>query len=337
MNRKLETEIKKLIPQFTFWRKYGLWSRSRYEQFLCFFSEKIAHSIDNEILIVSLSIQNKWRDRGGNIHASLIGSIVRRNEKAAIHAEIVWLKRLEIFRGNVWSNLNPKTDNELFSEALRDNINPPKVLIKTVGYTEYERAYGLWRHLIRDISDELPLEYHRLFIVWGESSQYDFPSLPSGRYAYWCANDSTAWQIKADGTGLGKLISENWHSLTNQDPVKVATFLLLFTGKGSRNTHHVIRDRADIQSMVTTYDILGEGGYVINERELAKVGDLCTWWVDKSADRATLQALTLMGWMHDKRNIGIETVHIEREGAVSYAKRYVISQNVFKETPMIMY
>jgi hypothetical protein len=214
-------------------------------------------------------------------------------------------------------------------------MDPPKVLIKTVGYTEYERAYKLWRHLIWDISDELPLEYHRLFIVWGESRQYDFPSLPSGRYAYWCANDSTAWQIKADGTGLGKLISENWHSLTDQDPVKVAAFLLLFTGKGIRNTHSVKRDRADIQSMVTTKGM--DAGYVINERELAKLGNVVTRWVDKSADRATLQALTLMGWMHEKRNLGIETVHLEREGAVSYAKRNVISQEVFKETPLIMY
>jgi len=98
-------------------RRYGLWSKSRYEQFLCFLSEKISHSIDKETLIVSLSIKNKWRDQGGNIHASLRGNIVRRNQEAEIGAEIVWLKKLKIFRGSVWSHLNPKTDSELFSEA----------------------------------------------------------------------------------------------------------------------------------------------------------------------------------------------------------------------------
>lgn len=113
----MEAEIKKLIPQFTFRRRYGLWSKSRYEQFLCFLSGEIAQSIDKETSIVSLSIQNEWRDQGGNIHASLRGNIVRRNEEAEIGAEIVWLKRLKTFRGNVWSHLKPKSDNELFLEA----------------------------------------------------------------------------------------------------------------------------------------------------------------------------------------------------------------------------
>lgn len=214
-------------------------------------------------------------------------------------------------------------------------MDPPKVLISNLGSAQYEGASQSWRDSIEEISDQLPLEFHRLFIVRGTTRQFDFLSLPSGRYAYWCANGSTAWQIKADGTGLGRLISENWHNLTDQDPVKVAAFLLLFTGKGIRNAHSVKRDSADIQSVVTTKGIFG--GYVINERELAKVGNEGTRWVDKSADRATLQALTLMGWMHDKRNLGIETIHIEREGAISYAKRNVISQEVFKGTPLIRY
>ena len=113
----MEALIRKFIPQFTFSRRYRLWSESSYDQFLCFVSEKITHAIDKETSIVSLSIQNNWRDQGGNIHASLRGKISRRNEEAEIGAEIVWLKRLKTFRGNFWSHLNPKSDNELYSEV----------------------------------------------------------------------------------------------------------------------------------------------------------------------------------------------------------------------------
>ncbi len=113
----MEAQIKKFIPQSTFRRRYGLCSKNIYEKFLCFVSEKIAQAIDKETSLVSLSIQNDWQDQGGNIHASLRGEISRRNTTAEIGAEIVWLKRLKIFRGNVWSHLKPKSNNELFSEA----------------------------------------------------------------------------------------------------------------------------------------------------------------------------------------------------------------------------
>ncbi len=125
----MEAQINKFIPKFTFTRSYGLWSESRYDQFLCFVSEQIAHTIDKETSIVSLSIQNKWQDQGGNIHASLRGKISRRNEEAEIGAEIVWLKRLKTFRGNVWSHLSPKSDNELYSEA--------RLLFHTGKYSEF--------------------------------------------------------------------------------------------------------------------------------------------------------------------------------------------------------
>ena len=113
----MEAQIQKLIPQSTFRHRYGLFSKTRYEQFVCFVSEKVVQSIDRETKLLSLSVENKWHDQGGNTHASLRGKIARRNEKADIGAEIVWLKRLKTFRGSFWSHLNPKSDNELFSEA----------------------------------------------------------------------------------------------------------------------------------------------------------------------------------------------------------------------------
>ncbi len=113
----MEETIEKFIPQFTFRRKYRLWSTGRYNQFLCFISDKIKQSIDKETKLVNLSLENEWKDQGGNTHVSIRGKVVRRNEEADIGAEVVWLKRLKSFRGSFWSHLNPKTDSELFLEA----------------------------------------------------------------------------------------------------------------------------------------------------------------------------------------------------------------------------
>lgn len=113
----MDEKLEEFITQFTFKRKYGLLSTGRYKQFLSFISEKVQQSIDKETKLVALSLENEWKDQGGNTHVSIQGIVSRRNEEADIGAEIVWLKRLKTFRGSFWSHLNPKSDTELFFEA----------------------------------------------------------------------------------------------------------------------------------------------------------------------------------------------------------------------------
>ncbi|WP_455388921.1 hypothetical protein [Petrachloros mirabilis] len=132
----MKRSVENFISSFTFRRRYGLWSRWRYDQFLEFVSEKIEQVLDRETKLVFLSFHNDWKDGGGNVHVSISGTVERRNERGELGAIIVWLKRRKTFRGSFWSRLNPKSDAELLSEA--------KSLFHAGRYLEF---LGLARHL----------------------------------------------------------------------------------------------------------------------------------------------------------------------------------------------
>lgn len=208
-----------------------------------------------------------------------------------------------------------------------------KLLIKAIGQENFQKATESWGDSIKEISDEIPIESHRIFIVHGKTNQFDFTTLPSGSYSYWCVNGYEAWQIKANGFGLERLIAATWSSLLNCPPEKVASFILIFSGNGIKNTHRVLKDKNSLLEMESK----SEDGYKVNLKEFSKVGSATTEWSSKNDLTANLQALTLMGWMHDKKNIGIEQIEIQRSGEVKFNKRKIYSTKIFTSTPSIRY
>ncbi|MCA9179504.1 MAG: hypothetical protein KDB14_33845 [Planctomycetales bacterium] len=66
-------------------------------------------------------------------------------------------------------------------------------------------------------------------------------------------------------------------------------------------------------------------------------GLIGTTSASRSDDLFDIRAVTLCGWMHDKRNLGIEHIHISKSGAVHLEKREVLSKKIFKSVPQIRY
>lgn len=54
-------------------------------------------------------------------------------------------------------------------------------------------------------------------------------------------------------------------------------------------------------------------------------------------DSVVIRAVTLCGWMHDKGNLGIETIRVVRSGKVQLDKREVLSKQIFASVPSIRY
>ena len=54
-------------------------------------------------------------------------------------------------------------------------------------------------------------------------------------------------------------------------------------------------------------------------------------------EHIVLRAITLLGWMHEKRNLGIEVLLISKDGAVALSPRQVLAERVFVKVPAIMY
>ena len=129
------------------------------------------------------------------------------------------------------------------------DVNPKDILIQALGKDVYAKASESWVDPIVEISDDLFLENHRLFLVRGGRRLFDFQVLPGGSYSYWYANESTAWQLCADGGGIEALIKSNWSSFTLNPASKAASFLLMFSGGGIRRRHRVMQDVADLKLM----------------------------------------------------------------------------------------
>lgn len=59
--------------------------------------------------------------------------------------------------------------------------------------------------------------------------------------------------------------------------------------------------------------------------------------MDVDAEQIKLRALTLMGWMHEKQNLGVEMIRIARDGTVKLGERQVLARRIFKRTPWLKY
>ena len=110
----------------------------------------------------------------------------------------------------------------------------------------------------------------------------------------------------------------------------LSSLILKFFDGGIRATHRVLANAESLRS---------DGKrYVLNEKEFGKAESLIeTTRFIAEDDRFTIRAVTLCGWMHDKRNLGIEHIHISRSGDVQLDAREVLSKKIFKSVPAIRY
>ena len=180
--------------------------------------------------------------------------------------------------------------------------------------------------------DELsPFQSPRTYIIHGRTGQFDFPTLPHGSYCVYVADGRRAVRLTRAGKEIESVLKEKWDTLTDCNPVILASLILKFFDGGIRSTHRVLSGEDDLRAH--------EKNYVLNDRELERVRSLIgtTSSAYRSHDLLVIRAVTLCGWMHDKRNLGIERIHISKSGAVHLEKREVLSKKIFKSVPQIRY
>jgi hypothetical protein len=182
-----------------------------------------------------------------------------------------------------------------------------------------------------DPTDELsPFPTSKTYLIHGRTRQFDFPTLPHGSYCVYDANGRRAIRLTREGKEIESVLGENWLLLPKCDPVVLARLILKFFDGGIRATHRVLINAESLRS---------DGKhYVLNEKEFGKAEALIetTRFVFED-ELLTIRAVTLCGWMHDKRNLGIEYIHISRSGDVQLDARQVLSKRIFKSVPAIRY
>jgi len=143
------------------------------------------------------------------------------------------------------------------------------------------------------------------------------------------ANGHAAIRLTRKNKEICSILSQEWEHLPNSNPVVLASLILKFYDGGIRSSHRVIRHAGDL------YEI--GPNYKLNEREFNKTCDSIGETTTTRGDELEIRAVTLMGWMHNKRNLGIEHITINPSGVVTMKPRMLLSKRIFKSTPQIRY
>lgn len=204
---------------------------------------------------------------------------------------------------------------------------------------KHDLGEELWAECILRMSstDELPVVEElspflssKTYFIYGKTGQFDFPTLPHGSYCIYVADGRKATRLTRQGKEIESVLKVNWQMLTECNPVVLANLILTFFDGGIRSTHHILPD-ADAICCVGK-------NCVLNDREFAKSEELIgVTSISRCDDAVVIRAVTLCGWMHDKRNLGIENIRILKSGEVELDKRIVLSKKIFKSVPQIRY
>jgi hypothetical protein len=214
-------------------------------------------------------------------------------------------------------------------------MSPVDLIKRDLGPTEWDRCRQGWAEgSIINVREELSFfQNHKIFLVHGLTQQFDFPMLPHGSYGYYAANGMEAVRLTRAGKEIERMLAADWSSLPAKDPVKLASFVLGFYDGGLRARHHVLADADELLAMCTRPKT-----FRINDRALAQARPRIGITSSKmEGDTVKLRSVTLCGWMHRKRNLGVETIAIARDGRVELGPREVLAEKIFDEVPGMKY
>lgn len=180
------------------------------------------------------------------------------------------------------------------------------------------------------VEDLSPFQSSKTYFIYGKTGQFEFPALPHGSYCVYVADGRRAVKLTRGGREIESVLKQNWPSLTECNPVRLAGLILKFFDGGLRFTHTVLPGADSLRSYGKAY--------VVDDREMAKVQHLIgTTSIIRLGSTVHIRAITLCGWMHDQRNLGIEHLQISTTGQVRLDKREVLSTKIFRSVPQLRY
>lgn len=215
-------------------------------------------------------------------------------------------------------------------------MNPIELVKADLSPEEWDSACQSWREPIQEVTEQCPFARHRLFIVYGQTGQFDFPTLPHGSCTYYAANGRSAVRLTRNNKEIQTILAAEWADLSTSDPVRLSSLVLKFFDAGIKASHLVLLDANELRNFGNRKHLMTN--YQLNENQfemaMPHIGMTESTFDGKCL---SVRAVTLCGWMHDKRNLGIESFMIGSDGIVSFAKRRVLSRRIFIRVPAIRY
>jgi hypothetical protein len=172
-----------------------------------------------------------------------------------------------------------------------------------------------------------------LFGVYG--SAFERPALPSSSYIY-CAflqseSELRCVELTPRNSALNELLVENWELLPSMEPDRLAQFILTMHTIGT-TYHEVLANISELDTQSRR-----DEGFVVSEVGCGLATDSLKTTFVSNSKLATIHALTLYGWMHEKQNLGFTDIQIGIDGKLQFGERQTLCEPVFDKLPAIWY
>ena len=213
-------------------------------------------------------------------------------------------------------------------------MNPVEMIKLDLGPTEWQRASKEWdANGVITLNKDLSILPHcKIYLVRGETYQFDFPMLPQSSYGFYAANGMQVIRLTRVGKEIENVLAIEWPHLPTLNPISLADLILPFYDGGIKESHHTLADADELRAFEKSgHHRLNESAFA---QALPRIGQTSCELED---DAVVLRVITLCGWMHCKQNLGIENLKIARNGMVTLGPRQVLAEKIFDVLPDFTY
>jgi hypothetical protein len=177
---------------------------------------------------------------------------------------------------------------------------------------------------------------HVLFTVHGSRGVLPSPALPAGSWGTFAFDGAELALLSPDDGSFTRLLRREARPLDEAEPVELAQLVCdLGLPRPPTHRHVVLRAAAELESFT-----LGRlTGYEVDRRELARARPFIDPPSIVALDEGgwSIAFTTVLGWMHELDDLGVESIWVEPDFTLNIGARRVLSERIFKRLPGVIY
>lgn len=194
-----------------------------------------------------------------------------------------------------------------------------------------------------EISGVEPMDFdffveHRVFSVSGERELLPFSALPSGSWGLFSIGPEGIERLGPRDGSLTRLLRAEGRPLHEGDSLGLVRLICRLELSENVSDHTIVRGEDHLRHFGPASEPWL--GYEVDEAQLRRArARLRPLSIEPLADEGgwSVQFTSVYGWMHEKEELGLESLLVSPDYVITRQERIVISQRIFSKTPSFMY